>query len=52
MAVPARNVFDPVTVLDLDTEYDVLEDLVEGMADVERAIGIRGTIMKDEGLVF
>lgn len=51
MAVPTWNVFDSVSVLDLDTDYDILQNLVEGMANVQRAIGIGGAIMEDERLV-
>lgn len=51
MTVPARNVFDPVTLLDLDSENGVLEDLVQGVSDVERAIRVRWPIMEDKLLI-
>lgn len=51
MAVPARNVFDPMTMLELDAEYDIFQDLVKGMADVKRPIGVRRAIMDDERFV-
>jgi hypothetical protein len=39
------------TLLDLDAQDDVLEDLVQGVARVQAAIGVRGSIVQDKLVV-
>lgn len=49
MAIPARHVLDAVALLHFDAQDDVLEDLIQRVADVEGAVGIGRTIMEEEG---
>ena len=49
MAVPARDVRRPEAAHGLIAEDGILEQLVEGGADVDVAVGERRTIMQDEG---
>lgn len=48
MAIPPRDIFDTPPLLDLDPDDDVLQDLIQGMADMKRAVRVRRTIVKDE----
>ena len=57
MAVPARHVIHVIAQHEPGADHEVLEDLVQGMADMDRAIGVRGAIMQHEqgpaiGLTF
>ena len=52
MAIPAWSIDNPSSLLDLDSQGHVLEDLVQGVADVEAAIGVWRAIMKDECVLF
>ena len=51
MAVPARNVGSVIAAHRLVIHDEVFEDLVEGVADMDGAVGIRRAIVQDEGLV-
>lgn len=51
MTIPARYILDSVALLHLDPENDVLENLVQGMADVKGAIGVGRAIVKEEWLI-
>ena len=48
VAIPARNVRRVVAVEDLRLHDEVLEHLVVGMADVDRAVGVRRTVQQRE----
>lgn len=39
------------TLLNLDSQNDVLEDLVQGVPGVQAAIGVGGSIVKDKFIV-
>lgn len=52
MTVPSRNVRDSTTLLDFGADNDVLEDLVQGVARMQAAIGVGGSIVKKEALAF
>lgn len=51
MAVPAGGVGDSVTLLELDAQDNVLEDLVERMADVQVTVGVGRAIVQEEMLI-
>lgn len=48
VAVPARNVRGLEALKGLFLEDHVLEDLVDGVTDVDVAVGVGRTVMKDE----
>src|SRR5699024_892446 len=50
VAVPARHIGSIETSQTLGLDDDVLEDLVDRMADVDAAVGVGRAIVKDEGL--
>lgn len=50
MAIPARSIDDSPSLLHLDSYDHVLEDLVESMANMEVAIGVRRTIVEHKWL--
>ena len=52
MAVPARDVRGEITALGMRFDNEVLEDLVESMADVNRSVRIRRAVMQDERLAI
>ena len=52
MAVPAWSVYRSPSLLYLDSDDHVLEDLIQGVPDVEAAIGVRGAIVKDKVVAF
>lgn len=52
MTVPPWSVLYPPSLLHLEPQYHVFEDLVEGMPDMQIAIGVRRAIMKDEGVLL
>jgi hypothetical protein len=52
MAVPAGSIRDTLSILDLDSQNHVLENLVDRMAGVQRSIGVRRTIVEDKGFVL
>lgn len=39
------------TLLDLSTDDNVLEDLVQGMTGVKAAVGVRRAVVEEEGIV-
>ena len=49
VAVPAGHVGSVVAAHALVFDDDVLEHLVEGVADVDGAVGVRGAVVQDEG---
>ncbi len=49
MAIPARDVQTVKTLQGLVTHDDVFEDLVQGMADVDVAVGVRRPVVQDKG---
>ena len=50
VAIPTGDVGSEVTALRVAFDDEVLEDLVERMADVNGSVGIRWAVMKNEGL--
>ena len=52
VAIPTRNIRREIAALRVRLNHEVFQDLIEGMADVDRAIRIRGAIMQDEGLAI
>lgn len=50
MAVPAWYIFDLMALLQLDAQDDVLQDLVQSVADMKGSVGIRRAIVEEEGL--
>ena len=50
VAVPTRHVRGEVPALGMAFVHEVLQHLVEGVADVDGAVGIRRAIVQDEGL--
>ena len=50
VAVPAGHVGREEAALRMGLVHEVLEDLVEGVADVDGAVGVRGAVVQDEGL--
>lgn len=50
MTVPAWYIFDLVALLQFDSQDDVLEDLVQSVADMKGSVGIRRAIVEEEGL--
>jgi len=52
MAVPSWEVRNSASLLNLDSEYYVFEDLVECVAGVQFAIGVWGSIVQDKCVVF
>ncbi len=48
MAIPARHVRRIEAVERARLDDDVLQDLVEGVADVDRAVRVRRTVVQDE----
>ena len=50
VAVPTRNVRGEVPALGMAFVHEVLQHLVEGVADMDGAVGIRRAIVQDEGL--
>ena len=50
VAVPTRHVRGEVAALGVAFVHEVLQHLVEGMADVDGAVGVRRAIVQDEGL--
>ena len=51
MTVPPRYIADALAPRELNAEDDVLQDLIQGMADMEAAVGVRRSVMKGEGIV-
>ena len=49
MGVPAGDVVDILASHAVGAHDDVLEDAVEGVADMEVAVGVDGAVMEDEG---
>lgn len=52
MTVPARPVYDTLAILNLGPDYHVLEDLVDCMTGMERAVGVRRSIVEYKGFFF
>ena len=52
VAVPTRNIRGEIAALRVRLNHEVFQNLVEGMANVDRAIRIRRAIMQDEGLAI
>ena len=52
VAVPARHIGGLEAAHPLALEDDVLEDLVEGVADVDMAVGVGGTVVEDVFRLF
>ena len=50
VAVPAGHVGREEPALRMGLVHEVLEDLVEGMADMDGAVGVRRAVVQDEGL--
>ena len=50
MAVPTRNIRSIEAALSMAFDNEVLQDLVEGVANVDGAVGIRRTIMQNTRL--
>ena len=50
VAVPTRHIRGEVPALGMAFVHEVLQHLVEGVADVDGAVGIRRAIVQDEGL--
>ena len=50
VAVPTGHVRREIAALGMGLHDEVLEDLVEGVADVDGAVGVRGAVMQDERL--
>lgn len=50
MTVPARYIFDLMALLQFDSQDDVLEDLVQCVADMKGTVSIRRSIVEEEGL--
>ena len=50
VAVPTRNVRGEGPALGMAFVHEVLQHLVEGVADMDGAVGIRRAIVQDEGL--
>lgn len=50
MAVPAWHIGYAVALLELDSEDDVFQDLVEGVANVEGAVGVGRPVVEEEGV--
>jgi hypothetical protein len=50
MAIPAWRVLHALPLGDLESTDNILEDFIQGMANMEAAIGVWGTIMKNEWL--
>lgn len=52
MAIPAGTIGHPSALLDLMPDDDVLEDLVDGMTDMQRPVRIRRPIVEHKLIVF
>ena len=50
VAVPTRHIRGEVTALGMAFVHEVLQHLVEGVADVDGAVGVRRAVVQDEGL--
>ena len=50
VAVPAGNIGTEIPALGMAFHHEVLEDLVKGMADVDRAVSVGRPVVQDEGL--
>ncbi len=50
VAVPTGHVGREITALRMAFVHEVLDDLVEGMPDMDGAVGVRGAVMQDERL--
>ena len=50
VAVPTGHVRREIAALGMGLHDEVLEDLVEGVADVDGTVGVRGAVMQDERL--
>ena len=50
VAVPTRHVRGEVPALGMAFIHEVLQHLVEGVADVDGAVGVRRAVVQDEGL--
>ena len=50
VAIPAGHVRREEAALRVGLVHEVLEDLVEGVADVDGAVGVRGAVVQDERL--
>ena len=48
MAVPARNIIDVVAEREARADDEILQELVEGMADMDRPIGVGRPIVEYE----
>lgn len=49
MTIPARNVVDSLAMCYPLAQSDIFKDLVDGMAHVKLSVGVRRSIVKDEG---
>jgi hypothetical protein len=51
VAIPTRPVYGSLAILNLRADYHVLQDLVEGMANMQWPVRIGRAIMQDEWIV-
>lgn len=49
MAIPSRDIVDSLSLRELETTENILQYLIQGMTDVQIAIGIGRAIMEGEG---
>lgn len=52
MAIPARAIDHPFPLLHLVSDDDVLQDLIDGVTDVQWPICVRRAIVKHELIFF
>lgn len=50
MTVPPGHIVNAPALAELESAYDVFQDLVKSMPDVQTAVGVGGSIVQNKGI--